>query len=271
MFAKIKHMAIVSEKYTLQAAFYESVFGMTPAARKDRSDAGAMSLSDGYVGLTIISRMAGRPGGLEHFGLEVEDIERVRARLRDAYPDIEIAQRPSTRPFASFTTHDPTGNVFDISQQGLQNRKSVYTETGITQERECTISHFAMYTLHADAVARFYEEIFELKPLPKKAGDPNHYLSDGRVTLMLMPWSILNYNGTGIVRPYADHIGFKVKSVQAVKDNLQALIDNDPQLRPLPIEAGPEGRARLKLFAGCTCGAHQLTDVDGTLIDISEQ
>jgi predicted enzyme related to lactoylglutathione lyase len=269
MFAKIKHMAIVSEKYTLQAAFYEAVFGMTAAAKKDRSE-GAMSLSDGYVGLTIISRMAGRPGGLEHFGLEVEDIERVRGRLRERYPMVEIAQRPSTRPFASFTTHDPAGNVFDISQEGLQNRKSVYTQSGIEQQRDCIISHFALYTLHVDEMARFYREIFELEPLPRKHGDPNHYLSDGRVTLVLMPWSIRHYDGSGIVRPYADHFGFKVKSVQAVKDNLQAITDIDPQLRPLPIENGPEGRARLKLFARCTCGTHQLTDVDGTLVDVAE-
>ncbi len=102
-------------------------------------------------------------------------------------------------------------------------------------------------------MARFYREIFELEPLPRKPGDPNHYLSDGRVTLVLMPWSIRHYDGSGIVRPYADHFGFKVKSVQAVKENLQAITDVDPQLRPLPIENGPEGRARLKLFARCAC------------------
>lgn len=267
MFAKIRHIAIVSDRYALQAKFYQALFGMTTAA-KPREEERAITVSDGYVGLNINPRKAGRPAGLDHFGLEVEDVERVYALLRRHYPAIQLLKRPSTRPFAGITTHDPAGNLFDLSQRDMENRASVYVEPEREQAR--AVSHFALRTLDVERVAQFYAEVFELRLLDKEAGDPNFYLSDGRVTLVLMPWRILDYEGTGIVRPGPDHFGFKVESVAAVKERVQALADINPHLRPLPVGAGPEGRARLKLFAGCRCGAHHLSDVDGILIDVAE-
>ncbi|HLQ03066.1 MAG TPA: VOC family protein, partial [Burkholderiales bacterium] len=225
--------------------------------------------SDGYVGLNINPRKAGRPAGLDHFGLEVEDAQAVCARLRERHPGIHVLKRPSTRPFAGISTHDPAGNVFDLSQKDMQNRTSVYVESPREQAR--SISHLAIRTLNVDRVAEFYVDVFELEPLEKKSGDPNHYLGDGRVTLMLMPWNILDYHGGGVVRPGPDHIGFRVESLQAVKEHVKTVGDNNPHLRPMPVGAGPEGEARLKLFAGCPCGAHHLADPDGVLIDISEK
>ena len=266
MFARIKHVAMVSDQYALQGKFYESLFGMTTAPEK-RSER-AVTVGDGYVGLNINPRKPGRPAGLDHFGLQVEDVELVKARLRDKYPAIEMVQRPSTRPFAGITTHDPAGNVFDISQQGMENRASVYLDAA--QERDNHISHIAIRTMNIETVARFYQDVYELQLKPKKAGDPNYYLTDGRVTLMLLPWSIVDYMGTGIVRPGPDHIGFKVKSVEEIKERLQTIGDNNPHLRPWTLNAGKEGQARHKLFVSSACGEFHFCDVDGILLDISE-
>src|SRR5260221_137980 len=98
MSAKIKHIAIVSDEYALEGRFYEAVFGMKTAA--DKRPERAVTVSDGTVGLNINPRKAGRPAGLDHFGVEVEDAERTCARLRERYPAIEVLKRPSTRPFA---------------------------------------------------------------------------------------------------------------------------------------------------------------------------
>lgn len=266
MSARIKHIAIISDQYALEGRFYEALFGMKTAA--DKRPERAVTVSDGYVGLNINPRRAGRPAGLDHFGLEVDDVEQVYARLRARYPAIQVLKRPRTRPFAGVSTHDPAGNIFDLSQQDMENRASVYVEAEREQPRR--ISHFALRTLHAEQVAEFYAEVFDLQPLRKKNGDGNFYLSDGRVTLMLMPWKLLDYADTNIVRPGPDHIGFKVESVQTVKERLQTLGDNNPHLRPLPIGGGAEGGARLKLFAECPYGGYHLSDVDGVLIDISE-
>lgn len=267
MSAKIRHIAIISDQYALLGRFYEAVFGMKTAA--DKRPERAVTVSDGYVGLNINPRKAGRPAGLDHFGVEVEDVERTCALLRERYPAIEVLKRPGTRPFAGISSHDPAGNLFDLSQTDMENRASVYVEP--PREQACAISHLALRTLHADEVADFYLHLFGFERIGKKNGDPNHYLSDGRVTLIVMPWSILDYAGGGIARPGPDHIGFRVESLRAVKERLQAVGDNNPHLRPFPVGAGPEGAARLKLFERCPCGAHHLADPDGVLIDLAEK
>src|SRR4029079_7680829 len=88
----------------------------------------AITVGDGYVGLNINPRKAGRPAGLDHFGLEVDEVEPVLARLREKYPAVQVVKRPATRPFAGISTHDPDGNVFDLSQPDMENRTSVYVE-----------------------------------------------------------------------------------------------------------------------------------------------
>jgi len=266
MFARLRHIAIVSDHYALEGKFYQAVFGMTTA--DDTRPERAVTVSDGYVGLNINPRKAGRPGGLDHFGLEVADVEIVRERIARRYPQVELLQRPTTRPFAGITTHDPAGNVFDLSQQGMSNRASVYVEDA--QERARTIDHLAIRTLHAEALAEFYHEVYELRVLPKSDNGALR-LSDGRMTLVLMPWRISDYLGTGIVRPGPDHIGFAVESIAAVQERIAKLGDDNPHLRGVPLGTGKEGEARLALFRGAGCGTDHFADVDGVLIDIHER
>ena len=96
MFAKINHVAIVSQQYALLASFYESLFGMKRSAKGKINR--AITVGDGYVGLNINPRKAGRPGALDHFGVQVEDVETVFDRIRTKYPQADWVQRPSTRP-----------------------------------------------------------------------------------------------------------------------------------------------------------------------------
>src|SRR5262250_3027420 len=219
MFAKLKHLAIVSDQYALLGRFYEALFGMKPSP--DNHPAGAIVVSDGYIGLNINPRKgkAGRQAGLDHFGFEVEDVDRVFTRLRENYPTVEVLKRPGSREFAGISTHDPAGNVFDLSQQGMENRRDVYVEKD--QDMPRRIGHFALRVVKPEEIAEFYRTVFELTELEKPAGDPNHYLSDGRVTLAILPWQITDFEGSGIERPALDHIGFKVESMAAFKTDLE--------------------------------------------------
>lgn len=271
MFAKMKHLAIVSDQYTLLGKFYEAMFSMKPSG-KTRPER-AVVVGDGYVGLNINPRKgkAGRQAGLDHFGFEVEDVELVYARMREKYPSINVLKRPSNRPFAGISSHDPAGNVFDLSQEDMENRAEVY----VNQEREQNryVKHFALRAVDPRTIAQFYRDVFELTELEKPADDPNFYLTDGKVTMVILPWNITDYAGTGIERPTMDHIGFKVESVEAVKSELQSLMKRSAALAPNPIgeAAGPEGEARLKLFAKCSYGHYQMSDPDGILIDVAER
>ena len=267
MFSKINHVAIVSDHCAQLAQFYQAVFGMktSPTTRVGR----AVTVGDGYVGLNINPRRAGRSAGLDHFGIEVEDAETVWDRLRKKYPTVKWLQRPSTRPFAGVTTHDPDGNVFDISQKDMTNRRDVYVENnGDVNTRH--IDHFAMRTMRPEAMAEFYSRVFELAPTNKKEGDKNFYLSDGHVTLVIMPWEITDYDGTGIVTCGMDHIGFKVENVETCKADIAKIGANNPRLAPSPL-TGDEGEVLGKLFErSCPLGQHRLADCDGILIDIHE-
>ena len=266
MFAQIKHMAIVSENYALMGKFYEAAFHMRTSRGARATN--AVVVGDGYVGLNINPRRAGRQAGFDHFGFEVADVETVFARFREKYPSVTVLKRPGNRPFAGLSTHDPAGNVFDLSQKGMENRKDVYEDGDWNQTR--AIHHFALRTVMPEALAQFYTDVFELQALEKPAGDPSFYLSDGKVTFIIMPWNINDYLGSGIERPALDHIGFKVESVDGFKKALQTMVGTNPRLSPSPVGAGPEGEVRLRLFAKCPYGKFQLADPDGVLIDVTE-
>src|SRR5258705_8804764 len=124
--AKIKHIALVSDQYALEGRFYEAVFGMKTAA--DKRPERAVTVSDGTVGLNINPRKAGRPAGLDHFGVEGEDVERTCARLRERYPAIQVLKRPSTRPLAGINTHYPAGHLSDLSHEAMGNPASARLE-----------------------------------------------------------------------------------------------------------------------------------------------
>lgn len=266
MAAKLNHLAIISENYALSARFYESLFGLRTSAQGNPRR--AVTVGDGYVGLNINSRKAGRPARLDHFGIEVDDIGGALDRLRTAYPQVEWLERPPSRPFAATTTHDPAGNVFDLSQRAGGTQKDLYAEDNALTPRH--ITHFGLRTLHAEAIARFYTDTFDFA-LERHPDDPNFYVSDGHVTIVIMPWQIGDYDGTGIVSPAPDHIGFTVENLDAFRADLATMVGDNPRLAPFPLGGGSEGRARLELARrSCPlCGEH-LTDVDGVLLSASE-
>jgi catechol 2,3-dioxygenase-like lactoylglutathione lyase family enzyme len=270
MFAKINHVAIVSDDYAQLGKFYESVFGMRTSAKTRPSR--AVTVGDGYVGLNINPRRAGRRAGLDHFGIQVEDSEKAFDRIRTKYPSVKWLKRPSTRPFAGITTHDPNGIMFDISQKDMANRTSVYVENdGKANPRH--IDHVAFRTLRPDDSAAFFHDVFDLAPAnaPKSANDPNHYLTDGHVTLVIMPWDITDYDGTGIITQGMDHFGFKVESLDALKADVKKIADDNPRLMPEPVATGAEGAALEQLFQrSCPLGHYRMADCDGVLIDIAE-
>jgi len=263
MFAKLKHLAIISDNYVLLSRFYEALFGMRTS--KSPRPESAVAIGDGYVGMNIIPQKLGRQAGLEHFGLEVEDVDKVAARLKEKYPAIQLVKRPTNRPFAGISTHDPDGYVFDLSQQAMTNRAEVYVEGEWQQERY--ISHFVLRSLNPTDLAKFYREVYELQELEKPADDRNHYLSDGRVTMIISPWAITDYEGAGIEPRHMDHLGFRVEDVESFKKDLAALVNRNPALSPKP--GGTEGNIRLKLLAQCKHGQFQLADPDGVPIDVA--
>lgn len=268
MFAKLNHLAITTNQYTVLGMFYRAYFGLRASGDTER-ERSAISVGDGYVGMTIIPRRAGRRGGLDHFGIEVADFAKARDRIAAKYPDIEVVKRPGNRPFASFSTHDPAGNYFDLSQRGHDNRAEIYEAKGWQQDN--TLSHFAIRVREPDRVAGFYADVFELEARNEPTAGKGVELTDGRMTLVILPWKISDFDGTGIEQPALDHIGFAVPDLDAFKKHVEKLNHSNPQIAPKPIDFNDEGKARLALFQKCPRGSFHLADPDGTLIDVAQR
>jgi catechol 2,3-dioxygenase-like lactoylglutathione lyase family enzyme len=268
MSARINHVAITSDHYAMNARFYEALFGMTPGKRT-LSPARAISLGDGYVGMTHIPRRDGRTSGLDHFGIEVDDLEDTIARMKKFDPELDALKRPPIRPFAAYSAHDPDTNIFDLSQRNIGFQKDVYAENNGEDVRPRRVSHIALRTRHAEKCAQFYAEVFGL-PVLNQPSDDNFYLSDGRVTLAIIPWKIADYYAQDPARTGLDHIGFKVESVEQVKKDVEFLIGENPHMHGRPLGYGSEGEARLKLFQKCPLGCFHLTDSEGVHVDVAE-
>jgi catechol 2,3-dioxygenase-like lactoylglutathione lyase family enzyme len=266
MFAQMRHMAIVTSNGNHEGDFYRDVFGMRRSSVVRAG--GAVVVGDGYIGLNLNPRAPGRQAGFDHFGFEVQDVELVFSRLKEKYPKVQVLRRPSNRPFAGISLHDPAGNVFDLSQLGMENRRDLYTNKA--EERKRHIGHFGLRCVEPEQCAEFYRSVFELTELEKPAGDLNHYLSDGKVTLAVMPWKISDFYGSGIERPALDHIGFKVENMTAFKADLDKFISANPTPDDRP-EKNTEHEVRQKLLATCCFGQYQMSDPDGVLIDVSDK
>src|SRR4029077_4941909 len=125
MFAQINHTAIISHQYPMLGKFYEAVFGLKYSSFRIVD---APIYADGYVGMQIIPRRDGYVGGIDHFGMVVDDVEPVLERMKRKHKNAAIVKRPSARPYAAYSGHDPDGNVFDLAQRKNDTRKEVYAE-----------------------------------------------------------------------------------------------------------------------------------------------
>jgi predicted enzyme related to lactoylglutathione lyase len=278
MLTRIQHFAIVSENFVREAKFYEAVFGMKrskPGSAEEEKAIRtnyAVSISDGYVGVTVIGRKPGYVPGLHHFGVDVDDVDEAIARIKKNYPDVAVLKRPSNRPFATYGAHDPEGNYFDLTQEGMSNRRDVYAVPQFEEQRgqPRRIHHLKLRVMNAPAMATFYREMLDLKEADKALEDPNFYLNDGKMTLIIAPWRMSDFEGAGIDRPGLEHVGFKVESIDAVKKEIAALRAADPEMRERVISEPSEAERRIALIASCRHGKYQCSSPDGVFVDLTE-
>jgi catechol 2,3-dioxygenase-like lactoylglutathione lyase family enzyme len=151
----------------------------------------------------------------------------------------------------------------------MSNRRDVYVEQQREQPRR--VHHLKLRVMNAPAIAAFYRDMLDLKEEDKALEDPNFYLTDGKMTLIVAPWKMSDFEGAGIDRPGLEHVGFKVESVDAVKKDLASLREADPDMRERIIAEPSEGERRAALIASCRHCQHQLSSPDGIFVDITEQ
>jgi predicted enzyme related to lactoylglutathione lyase len=136
--SRIKHIGIMSQTPPRLFKFYECLFDFrtdvrNPAQERERAKAIGHKIlnsgrvasafartviaSDGNIGVAFNQRRPGYPGGLDHFGMTVDDIGAVLHRIKEKYPSVGCDKRPPGRPFVDYSSHDPEGNIFDIAER----------------------------------------------------------------------------------------------------------------------------------------------------------
>jgi predicted enzyme related to lactoylglutathione lyase len=273
MFAQINHFAMVSPQWPFLARFYEALFGLQPSTKISRPF-NAATVGDGYVGLNINPLRDGGIGGLDHFGMVVDDVDLALDRMKKKFSRANIIKRPSTRPFAAYSGHDPDCNIFDLAEKNSGKLATVYAEQAekgykTEEQPKRILNKFAIRTMNAEAVAEFYHEVFELKPTNAKSENGVYDLTDGRVTLSIMPWAIDKFAGIHIKRPGPDHIGFKVESIEQLKEDIGTVTGRNSYLAPMPLGGHTESNAR-KAFLEKLGGKFHLADPSGTWIVVDE-
>ena len=207
MTARIKHIGIMSQTPPRLFKFYECLFDFRttardPNAERERAKATGHKIlasgrvasafartviaSDGNIGVAFNQRRPGYPGGLDHFGMMVNDIGDALKRIKEKYPSVGAVKRPPGRPFVDYSSHDPEGNIFDIVEPGKKQLVGVWTE--VENQRPRHIKHFTVRAMNPGALAEFYMDVFEFKQEDKALEDPNFYLTDGTVTMILAPY-----------------------------------------------------------------------------------
>lgn len=270
MFAQINHMAMNSPNWSMMAKFYEAMFGLKTSGKVSRP-ANGVSVGDGNVGLNINPLRDGYIGGLDHFGMKVESIETALVRMQKKFPKANIVKRPSTRPFAQYSAHDPDGNVFDLAERTSQLNEIYADQAANSWTQDRYLNKFAIRTPNAEACAEFYAEVFELQPVNAKWNADGFSVTDGRVTLCVLPWSIPIFENMSIKRPGPDHIGFKVESIGAFKEHMTAVAGSNPYLAPMPLGGSKEADARHDFLKRSCGGKMQIADPGAVWIDITDE
>ncbi len=269
-FAKIRHVAIYTENYDRTATFYKTLFGMKQITTGMTDEKGEYNrsrghLSDGVIGLALLQRHAGIRSGLDHFGFEVQSGATVMERMKKNYPDLRVANSLEHVPFAVMRIQDPAGTHIDVSQQGVAKVREGYLEEGWEQPRH--LDHVAIRAGKPAALAEFYQNVFELRPVESGGNDGQLCLSDGKVSIVIIPSETKSYR---TMTEGLDHIGFKVDALAEAEKDLDELGRSHPESTPKQIDLGRFGPATKREIDGCMLGRRSLADPDGVLMDLVE-
>ena len=89
------------------------------------------------------------------------------------------------------------------------------------------IRHIAIFVRDPAKIAKFYQDVFEMELLGEPAASGAHYVSDGTVTLALLPHKLAASAAHGL-----NHFGFTVPDRKKVMKKLVDAGVEEPKQRP---------------------------------------
>jgi catechol 2,3-dioxygenase-like lactoylglutathione lyase family enzyme len=113
---KIRHIAIRADDQNKVVDFYKNTFGMTEV--RAEAEGRARYLTDGYITLAILPGKPGMANGIDHFGFQVDDMQKVGQLAAAAGGSAKLETRPRDGRFAETRVLDPVGSQIDLAEKG---------------------------------------------------------------------------------------------------------------------------------------------------------
>ena len=196
--ARIRHIALRTPNQEELAAFYRAAFGMLDVVRLTNDDGTLeLMLSDGEMSLAILPLATDRAQGIQHFGIQVDDVDATVAAA------VVAGAEPVGAAGDALTIRDPIGQRVDLSQTGWMQRDA----------DSAHIRHIAVMAEDPPKLAEFYAAIFGMHDVLRRPGDRRAvYISDGYINLALLP----NHTEESRGKPAGiNHFGFHVDDLDA--------------------------------------------------------
>jgi len=236
--AQIRYLSIITEQPEGLAEFYATYLGLRELGR---GPAGDISITDGFYNLTFFKRRAGlgEPDdrlGLNHFGIEIDDIREVEARLEEFALNADIQQESGDLHHGEYRVFDPNGIAVSLSTRKF----------GVPDEPlglPC-IRHVALSVGKNDDVLDFFRNVFGFREptsshVWREKGTDVRFAADGHTSLAILwgPEQMRKDSGEQDIdiRYGLNHFGFLVPDMQATLGSLPASAGSGrrPSNRPM--------------------------------------
>ena len=181
MESQIRYLAIHSERPEVLASFYSRYFFMRELGR---SESGDVALTDGFYNISFLKPRNGEQPGISHFGVTIDDIVSVEARLRQFAPQTEIRKDAGGLFHGDYLVTDPSGQTVALSSHQFH--------TPALERGFPCIRHLALCVSNNDEVLDFYVNVFGFREssTSKKIRTQNRvvrWAADGATAMAILP------------------------------------------------------------------------------------
>ncbi|HVA22899.1 MAG TPA: VOC family protein [Chloroflexota bacterium] len=235
MDSRIRYLALGSEQPEKLAQFYTTYFGMRELGR---SDGGDVALTDGFYNISIVKPQGGVEPGLNHFGIEIDDIREIEGRLEEFAPHADIQAENGDLFHGEYRVTDPNGLTVSLSTKHFSVPAG---SRGLP-----AIRHVALSTPNNDTVLDFYRNVFGFREPTtslaiREKGLATRFAADGATSLAILRypvdqdmeepeggWAARHFKG-GV-----NHFGFLVNDIQNFMAALpEGSVTKRPAVRPM--------------------------------------
>jgi catechol 2,3-dioxygenase-like lactoylglutathione lyase family enzyme len=244
---RIRYIAGIAEDPAKLAEYYSTYFGLRELGRSPEGD---VSLSDGFYNLTFLKRRSGLDEeddrvGLNHFGIEIDDIREIEARLEEFAPRADIKQEKGDLHHGDFRIYDPNNLPISLSLRSF----------GVQGEERAipNIRHVAMMVPNNQQVCEFLCNVFGMRETSSgrrtaATGSPVRFVGDGGTAVAILRDPAravadgVEPPGTNL-KDGLNHFGFLVDDLAGYLSRLPGGGAGRPASRPMTEERvhDPEG------------------------------